>query len=102
MTEGQGYTARAFFIESTVARFMKHKQDFGRIKYGRTLKIGKEYMRISDIHGNAVTLDITGRSYEAIAEDVARILLIGKENIAPPDNIVTDQEEKRSIYHLFK
>ena len=102
MTEGQGYTAKAFFIENTVARFLKNKEDFGRIKYGRTLKTGKEYMRISDIQGNAVTLDITGRSFEAIAEDVARILLIGKEKIAPPDNIVTDQEEKRSIYHLFK
>lgn len=102
MTEGQGYTAKAFFIESTVYNFLKYKKDFGRIKYGRTLKTGKEYVRIGDIQGNAVTLDVTGRSFEAIAEDVARILLIGKENIAPPDNIVTDQEEKRSIYHLFK
>ena len=102
MTEGQGYMARAYFIESTVYNFMKHKQDFDFIKYGRTLKADKEYVRLGDIQGNAVTLDVTGRSLEAIAEDIGRIILIGKENIAPPDNIVTDQDVKRSIHHLFK
>lgn len=104
MTEGQGYMARAYFIESTVYNFMKHKEDFDFIKYGRTLKEGKgkEYVRIGDKQGNAVTLDVTGRSLETIAEDIARIVLIGKENIAPPDNIVTDQDIKRSIHHLFK
>lgn len=101
MTEGQEYSARALFIESTVARLLRHKKDFGRIMYGRTLKTGKEYARISDIQGNAVTLDVTGRSYEAIAEDVARIMLIGKENITPPDNIVTDPEVLRTVAHLF-
>ncbi len=102
MTKGQGYSARAYFIEGTVYNLLKHKEDFDFIKYGRTLLKGKEYMRIGDIQGNAVTLDVTGRSLEAIAEDIARIILIGKEDIAPPDNIVTDQEEKRAIAHLFK
>lgn len=102
MTEGQGYMARAYFIESTVYNFLKHKQDFGHIKYGRTVKSNKEYVRIGDIKGSAVTLDVTGRSLETIAEDIARIILVGKENITPPDNIVTDPEVLRAIPHLFK
>lgn len=101
MTEGQGYMARLCFVEGTANNFLKHKEDFAYIKYGRTKKTNGEYVRIGDIKGSAITLDVTGRSLEAIAEDIARVILIGKENIAPPDNIVTDPEVLRTVAHLF-
>ena len=102
MTKGQDYMARLYFIESTVERFMKHKEDFDYIKYARKAVTDTEYVRIGDVQGRAVTLNITARSLADIAEDIARIILIGKEKIAPPDNIVTDAEELRAIKTLFK
>lgn len=102
MTKGQDYMARAYFIESTVDRFLKHKKDFDYIRYTRSKHTDGEYIRIADMQGRAITLDITARSLEDIAEDIARIILIGKEKIAPPDNIITDPSKLRIVSMLFK
>lgn len=101
MNRGQIYANRKNFVEENIGLLMSVKKDYGYIKYARKDISDSEYMRIGDIFGNALTLDITGRSLEDIFEDVSRINLISKEKITPPDNIITDKETLRKIATLF-
>ena len=101
MNRGQVYESRKKFIEDGIAALMAVKQDYAYIKYARANVTDSEYVRIGDVFGKAVTLDITARSLEDIFEDISRINLLGKENIAPPSNIVDDKDELRKISGLF-
>ncbi len=101
MSRGQIYESRKNFIEEGIGKLMAVKRDYAYIKYARTGLTESEYVRIGDIFGKAVTLDVTARSLEDIFEDVSRINLIGKEKIAPPDNIITDPNTLRKIAPLF-
>lgn len=101
MNRGQIYASRKNFIENGIGALMAAKRDYAFIKYARAGVTGGEYMRIGDIFGKAVTLDITARDLDQIFEDISRINLIGKEKIAPPDNIITDEETLRKIAPLF-
>lgn len=102
MTRGQAFRERKYFVEFTIAEILKHKADFDYIKYAHTGLTDCEYIRIGDVQGRAITLDITARSLEGIVEDIARIILMGKEKIAPPANIITNAIELREINTLFK
>ena len=101
MNRGQIFESRKRFVEDGIGLMMSVKRDYAFIKYARTGLTDSEYMRIGDIQGRAVTLDITARSLEDILEDMSRINLAGKEKIAPPDNIITDPDKLREISALF-
>lgn len=101
MTKGQDFLARAHFVEDIVGTFLKQKPDFHYIKFAKSHVTDCEYVRIADRQGRAITMDVTARSLEAIAEDIARILLIEKEKVSPPDNIVTEPHQLREVSHLF-
>ena len=101
-TRGQEFIARQNFVEVTLHQALASKPDFDYIKYARDALTDSEYIRIADLQGKACTIDITGRSLEEIVEDVARIVLIPKEKITPPETIVTNPQVLRSIAPLFK
>lgn len=101
MNRGQAFESRKNFIEKGIGALMSVKRDYAYIKYARASLTESEYIRIGDVFGKAITIDITAKSLEEIFEDVSRINLIGKEKIAPPSNIVTDNETLRKIAPLF-
>lgn len=101
MNRGQVFESRKKFVEEGIGTLMQVKQDFAFIKYARTGLTESEYIRIGDVQGRAVTLDVTAKSLEDIFEDLSRIILLKKEKISPPDNIVVDPDVLRKISVLF-
>ena len=96
MTKGQEYLTRKQFIEETLKNYLNVKADFDYIRYAKTKLTDSEYIRIGDITGKAVTLNITAMSLEEIGENIARLVLK-----ATPYCVVTDTEELRAISSLF-
>ena len=102
MNNGQNYALRRRFIEHNIANVIGVKQDFLSIRYARSAVTDAEYIRIVDITGRAVTFNITGNSLEEIVNDIARIILMGVEDVHAPNGIVTNLEEMRKLAPLFK
>lgn len=101
MNRGQVFESRKKFVEEGIATILSAKSDFMYIKYARVGLTESEYIRIGDVFGKSVTLEITAMSLEDIVEDIAKIMLIGNEKISPPESIVTDKETLRKIALLF-
>ncbi len=102
MNNGQNYALRRRFIEHNIANVIGVKQDFLSIRYARSAVTDAEYVRVTDITGRAVTFNITGNSLEDIVNDMARIILMGVEDVHALNGIVTDLEEMRRLAPLFK
>lgn len=100
MNRGQFFESRKVFIEEGLGTIMQVKQDFDTIKYARSSNEA-EYVRISDILGRSVCLDITAMSLDDIFKDVCRIMLIDDDGVAKPRTVVTDINKLRSIAPLF-
>lgn len=92
---------RRDYVEGLAVGLMAVK-DFDAIEYTRTYD-GAEYVRISDIIGNALYLDITRMTLAEILKDVARCLVVGEhlEGIRPK-GLITDRERKRRAARAFK
>lgn len=92
---------RRSYIEGLSIALMAVK-DFDAIEYTRTYD-GAEYVRISDIIGNALYLDVTRMTLAEILKDVARCLVAGErlEEIKPR-GLVTDRERKRKAARAFR
>ena len=99
MNKGQIYASRKNFVES-IGELMAAKKDFLSIKYARSAVTDREYVRVYDIFGKAVTIEITGDDLEKILSDMCRIILMGEENVSAP-NCVTDMDMLRRIAPLF-
>lgn len=99
MNRGQVYASRKNFVES-IGELMAAKKDFLSIKYARSAVTDREYVRVHDIFGKAVTIEITGDDLEKILSDMCRIILMGEENVSAP-NCVTDMDMLRRISPLF-
>lgn len=102
MNKGQEYSIRKKFIEGTITDFLKVKEDFDYLKYARRDLTDSEYIRIGDVQGRAITLDITAMSLEEITENISRLVLANKEKVNPPANIVSDPDVLRAISKYFK
>ena len=76
------------------------RKNFKSIKYARSEVTDREYVRIRDIFGKAVTIEITGDDLEKVLSDMCRVILMGEEKIAPPA-CVTDTDTLRKISPLF-
>ncbi len=99
MNKGQVYASRKNFVES-IGDLMAAKKDFLSIKYARSAVTDREYVRVHDIFGKEVTIEITGDDLEKILSDMCRIILMGEENVSAP-NCVTDMDMLRRISPLF-
>lgn len=102
MNIGQVYESRKNFIEDGIGSLMAVKEDFESIKYARSSVTNREFVRIRDIFGKAATIEITGDDLEKILLDMSRLILMGKEKVSAPSGCITDQEQLRKIYPLFK
>lgn len=101
MNIGQVYASRKDFIENGIGHIMAAKRDFESIKYARSAVTEQEYVRVRDIFGNAVTIEITGDDLEHILCDMCKVILMGEDNSKGP-NCVLDNELLRRISPLFK
>lgn len=101
MNRGQVYASRKNFIENGVGELMSAKRDFDSIKYARSAVTDREYVRVSDIFGKAVTVEITGDDLEKVLSDMCRIILIDEENVSVPSGVVTDKDTLRQVAALF-
>lgn len=101
MNRGQVYASRKEFIEEGIGMVMAAKRDFGSIKYARSSVTDQEYVRVVDVFGSAVTIDITGEDLERILSDMSRIILMGEERVNAPAGVVTDRDVLRAISPLF-
>ena len=102
MNRGQVYASRKDFVENGVGYLMSAKRDFESIKYARSAVTDREYVRIRDVFGKAVTIEITGDDLEKILSDMSRVILMGEEKVSAPSGVVTDQDMLRKISPLFK
>ena len=100
MNIGQVYASRKNFIENGIGSLMAAKKDFESIKYARSSVTDREYVRIRDIFGKAVTIEITGDDLEKILSDMCRVILMGEEKVSAP-NCITDRTTLRNIASLF-
>lgn len=101
MNKGQVYASRKDFIENGVGQLMSAKKDFRSIQYARNSLTEQEYVRVMDVFGGAVTIDITGDDLEKVLSDMSRVILMGEENVHAPVGIVTDRDLLRKISNLF-
>lgn len=101
MNKGQVYARRKEFIENGIGNMMAAKKDFESIQYARSNVTEREYVRVRDIFGKAVTIEITGNDLEEVLHDMCRIILMGVEKVSAP-NCVTDQTALRQLSPLFK
>lgn len=100
MNRGQVYESRKRFVVDGIGRMMQAKRDFGSIKYARSAITDREYVRVQDIFGKAVTIEITGDDLEKILTDMCRVILMGEEKVSSP-NCITDLATLRKISPLF-
>ena len=101
MNKGQAYASRKDFIENGVGQLMSAKKDFRSIQYARNSLTEQEYVRVMDVFGGAITIDITGDDLEKVLSDMSRVILMGEENVHVPAGIVTDRDLLRKISNLF-
>lgn len=100
--------ARQEFIEIKLRDILKVKSDFEDIKYGRNSLTEKEYMRVKDIFGGHITIEITNLELSQILDYVSWIVVNGyitdDKGVACPDSggIVTDRYELRKLAPIFK
>lgn len=100
MRREQIYASRKDFIENGVGQMMAAKKDFESIQYA--FYQDHEYVRIRDIFGKAVTLEITNNELEKILSDMCRIIIMAEEKVSVPTGIITDKEVLRNVSPLFK
>ncbi len=101
MNRGQVYASRKDFVENGIGQIMAAKKDFDSIKYARSAVTDQEYVRVSDIFGKAVTIEITGDDLETILHDMCKVMLMGEDTSVAP-NCVSDKETLRKLSPLFK
>ena len=102
MNIGQIYASRKDFIEKGLGSLMKAKQDFQDIRYARSQTTNREYIRITDVAGKAITFDVTEDTLEKILMDASRIVLMGEENVSTPSGTILDMDMLRKIAPLFQ
>lgn len=97
--------ARKEYVEIKLCEVLKVKDDFEDIKYGRDVRTEQEYMRVRDIFGGHITINITNLELHEILNYACWVVLNGfvrEGGIPVPDGIVADKDELRKLAPLFK
>ena len=106
MNRNKEIRAREYYVNEILYNAMRPKKGFDNIKYARDSITDQEYVKISDIRGAAVTLNITAYTLEDILTDVCKVILVGvlgkHDKMQLPAGIVTDGDQLIKIAPLFK
>lgn len=97
------YDDRKAYIEGLTIG-LNALREFDGIEYTRTPLTGEEFVKVSDLTGASMFLDVTEMTKAEILKDVARILLMGEINDDRiiPKGFVTDKDEILAIAELFR
>lgn len=103
-TNAEYYDLRKTYIEGALQMALTPIRSFDGIEYTRKTLTGEEFVKISDLTGAAMFLDVTGMTRAEILKDVARLILMDDINDSAiiPIGFVSDEEEKLGIAELFK
>ena len=103
-TNVEYYDIRKTYIEGALQMALTPIRSFDGIEYMRKPLTGEEFVKISDLTGATMFLDVTGMTRAEILKDVARLVLMGDINDSAiiPIGFVSDEEEKLGIAKLFK
>ena len=105
MNKHDEFDVRQKYVEGILGQALKPKKGFGGIKYARNTMTDQAYIRISDLRGSAITLDITALTLEEVLTDVSKIVLVGvlgkHDKMTLPASIVTDGNDLLKLSPLF-
>ena len=96
MNKGSYYTERKKYIHD-LEKVLKPIQDFNELKYACEYYTDTEYLRLTDILGGAIFIDITAKSLEDIFKEITKVI-----NGKTPDGIITDLTILRHVATLFQ
>ena len=102
MNIGQNYAQKRAYVEVLLSGVMRAKKGFHYIKYARATKTETEYIRIGDIRGMAITLNVTAMDLEDIMMVVCDYIVNGPGGRIVINYIVHRDEELLKAAELFK
>ena len=102
MNIGQNYAEKKAYIEVLFNAIMRAKKGFDYIKYARTGMINEEFIRIGDLRGNAVTIDVTALGIEDIMMVVCDYIVNGPTGNHVLPRIIVDEDKLIKVANLFK
>lgn len=102
MNLGQNYAQKKAYIEVLLSGVMRAKKGFDYIKYARTGLTDEEYIRIGDLRGNAVTIDVTTFDIEDIMMVICDYIVTGPTGKYVLPRIVVDEDKLIKTARLFK
>lgn len=79
-------------------------REFDGIEYTRRTLTGEEFVKISDLTGASMFLDVTHMTKAEILKDVAKVLLMGDidDSRIIPLGFVSDKEKMLDVAELFR
>ena len=79
-------------------------REFDGIEYTRKPLTGEEFVKISDLTGASMFLDVTKMTKAEILKDVAKVLLMGDidDSRIIPQSFITDKEQMLDVAELFR
>lgn len=95
------YRRKKLYVETIVRQMLQVKTDFSYIKYAKN-RTDTEYIRIGDLRGNAVTLDVTTFTLENIMFLICDYVINGPTGDCVLPRIVVDTDALLSASKLFK
>lgn len=103
-TNAEYYDLRKTYIEGALQMALSPIRSFDGIEYMRKSLTGEEFVKVSDLTGATMFLDVTGMTRAEILKDVARLVLMGDINDSAiiPVGFVFGTEQKLEIAELFK
>lgn len=103
-TNAEYYIRRRDYVEGALQMALAPIRSFDGIEYTKKTLTGEEYVKVSDLTGATMFLDVTDMTQPEILKDIARLLLMGdiEDSRVIPHGFVTDDEEKLAIAELFR
>lgn len=95
------FTRRKAYVEIALANMLKAKRGFDFIKYARAPRTDEEFIRIGDLRGCTITLNVTASPLSEIMEVVCDYVVSGPTGKIVINHIVGDTEKLFSIAPLF-
>ena len=98
------YSLRREYVEGALRMALTPIRSFDGIEYTKKTLTGDEFVKISDLTGATMFLNVTGMSRAEILKDVSRLILMDDINDSAiiPHGFVTDEDEKLTIAELFR